>query len=228
MLRATGSVAQMGLLTGVAGAAAVVAGIFAGILADRLDRWNLMAACDVSRMVLYGLIPLAWAFHPEVWLLYVILPVCAAIGMVFQVGYVTVVPALSGPGRITEANGLLYGAASAAGIAGPLLAGVVSALLGPAGAIGVDAASFAVSAGGRARRTPRTVLAPPRKGRTPVRPRGRSRLAAPQRQPGRPPRAPPALRPPAGRGPAARTRPGPGGSCWPGRGSCGSTPRCGR
>ncbi len=148
VLRATGSVAQMGLLTGLAGAAAVVAGIFAGILADRLDRWNLMAACDVSRMVLYGLIPLAWAFHPEVWLLYVILPVCAAIGMIFQVGYVTVVPALSGPSRITEANGLLYGAASAAGIAGPLLAGVVSALLGPAGAIGVDAASFAVSAAG--------------------------------------------------------------------------------
>ena len=148
VLRATGSVAQMGLLTGLAGAAAVVAGIFAGILADRLDRWNLMAACDVSRMVLYGLIPLAWAFHPQVWLLYVILPVCAAIGMVFQVGYVTVVPALSGPARLTEANGLLYAAQSAAGVAGPLLAGLVSALLGPAGAIGVDAASFAVSAAG--------------------------------------------------------------------------------
>ena len=93
VLRATGSVAQMGLLTGLAGAAAVVAGIFAGILADRLDRWNLMAACDVSRMVLYGLVPLAWAFHPQVWLLYVILPACAAIGMVFQVGEVTAVPA---------------------------------------------------------------------------------------------------------------------------------------
>jgi Na+/melibiose symporter-like transporter len=68
--------------------------------------------------------------------------------MIFQVGYVSVVPALSGPSRITEANGLLYGAASAAGIAGPLLAGLVSALLGPAAAIGVDAASFAVSAAG--------------------------------------------------------------------------------
>ncbi|MGI8449228.1 MAG: MFS transporter [Streptosporangiaceae bacterium] len=148
VLQATGSVAQMGLLTGAAGAAAVVAGIFAGILADRLDRWILMAACDLARMVLYGLIPLAWALHPEVWLLYVILPLCAAIGMIFQVGYVTVVPALSGPARITEANGLLYGAASAAGIAGPLLAGLVSALLGPAGAIAVDAASFAASAVG--------------------------------------------------------------------------------
>ncbi|MDX6335202.1 MAG: hypothetical protein QOG05_2542, partial [Streptosporangiaceae bacterium] len=148
VLRATGSVAQMGLLTGAAGAAAVVAGIFAGILADRLDRWILMAACDLARMILYGLIPLAWSVHPAVWLLYVILPLCAAIGMVFQVGYVTVVPALSGPARITEANGLLYGAASAAGIAGPLFAGLVSALVGPAGAIAMDAASFAASAAG--------------------------------------------------------------------------------
>jgi Na+/melibiose symporter-like transporter len=148
VLRATGSVAQMGLLTGAAGIAAVVAGIFAGILVDRLDRWILMAACDLARMVLYGLIPLAWAFRPEVWLLYVILPLCAAIGMIFQVGYVSVVPALSGSARITEANGLLYAAQSAAAVAGPLLAGLISAVLGPANAIAVDAASFAVSAVG--------------------------------------------------------------------------------
>ena len=148
ILRATGSVAQMGLLTGAAGAAAVVAGIFAGILVDRLDRWILMAACDLARMLLYGLIPLVWSVHPQVWLLYVILPLCAALGMVFQVGYVTVVPALSGPARITEANGLLYGASSTAAIAGPLLAGLVSAALGPAGAIAVDAVSFAASAVG--------------------------------------------------------------------------------
>jgi MFS family permease len=148
ILRATGSVAQMGLLTGAAGAAAVVAGIFAGILADRLDRWILMAACDLARMLLYGLIPLVWSVHPEVWLLYVILPLCAALGMIFQVGYVTVVPALSGPTRITEANGLLYGASSTAAIAGPLLAGLVSAAIGPAAAIAVDAVSFGVSAAG--------------------------------------------------------------------------------
>jgi MFS family permease len=148
ILRATGSVAQMGLLTGAAGAAAVVAGIFAGILVDRLDRWILMAACDLGRMLLYGLIPLVWSVHPEVWLLYVILPVCAALGMIFQVGYVTVVPVLSGPARITEANGLLYGASSTAAIAGPLLAGLVSAALGPASAIAVDAVSFAFSAAG--------------------------------------------------------------------------------
>ncbi len=77
-----------------------------------------------------------------------ILPLCAALGMIFQVGYVTVVPALSGPARITEANGLLYSASSTAAIAGPLLAGLLSAALGPASAIAVDAASFAFSAAG--------------------------------------------------------------------------------
>jgi MFS family permease len=140
VLRATGSVAQMGLLTGVAGAAAVCAGLGAGVLVDRVDRRSLLICCDLARMVLYGLIPLAWAFGPQVWLLYLVLPVCEAIGMVFQVTYVTAVRNLVDADRITEANGLLFASAAAVGVAGPLL--------GPAAAIAVDAASFALSAAG--------------------------------------------------------------------------------
>jgi MFS family permease len=148
VLRATGSVAQMGLLTGVAGAAAVCAGLGAGVLVDRVDRRSLLIWCDLARMVLYGLIPLAWAFGPQVWLLYLVLPVCEAIGMVFQVTYVTAVRNLVDADRITEANGLLFASAAAVGVAGPLLAGLVAGLLGPAAAIAVDAASFGVSAAG--------------------------------------------------------------------------------
>jgi MFS family permease len=148
VLRATGSVAQMGLLTGVAGAASVGAGIGAGLLVDRVDRRTLLICCDLARMVLYGLIPLAWAFGPQVWLLYLVLPACEAIGMVFNVTYVTAVRNLVDADRITEANGLLFASAAAVGVAGPLLAGLVAGLLGPAAAIGFDAASFALSAGG--------------------------------------------------------------------------------
>jgi MFS family permease len=148
VLRATGSVAQMGLLTGVAGAASVCAGIGAGVLVDRLDRRTLLICCDLARMALYGLIPLVWAFGPQVWLLYVVLPACEAIGMVFQVTYVTAVRNLVDADRITEANGFLFASAAAVGVAGPLLAGLVAGLLGPAAAIAFDAASFALSAGG--------------------------------------------------------------------------------
>ncbi|HEX4658239.1 MAG TPA: MFS transporter [Streptosporangiaceae bacterium] len=150
VLHATGSVAQMGLLTGIGGAASVGAGIFAGVLADRLDRRTLLICCDLARMVLYGIIPLVWSFGPEVWLLYVVLPACAAIGMVFQVTYVTAVRNLTDGERVTEANGLLYATATAAGVLGPLLAGLMSGAFGPTAAIAIDAASFALSAAGAA------------------------------------------------------------------------------
>jgi MFS family permease len=148
VLRATGSVAQMGLLTGVAGAASICAGIGAGVLVDRVDRRMLLICCDLARMALYGLVPLVWAFGPQVWLLYLVLPACEAIGMVFNVTYVTAVRNLTDADRITEANGLLFASAAAVGVAGPLLAGVVAGVFGPAAAIAFDAASFALSAGG--------------------------------------------------------------------------------
>ncbi|OKI76446.1 MFS transporter [Streptomyces sp. CB02414] len=146
VLEATGSIARMGLLTAVGGAAAVLAAVFAGTVVDRVDRRRLLIGCDLVRMVLYGLIPLVWLFDPQVWLLYAVLPLCEAVGMFFAVGYVTVVRSLVGTEQLTEANGRLNATAAAAGVLGPLCAGVVAAWSGPAAAVGVDAASFGVSA----------------------------------------------------------------------------------
>ncbi|MEU8382487.1 MFS transporter [Streptosporangium sp. NPDC048865] len=148
ILDVTGSVAQMGLLTGVSGAASVVAGVFAGILADRFDRRTLLIVCDLVRLVLYALIPLAWTTGPQIWSLYVVLPLAEAVGMVFQVTYVTAVRNLVGEERVTDANGKLYATAAAAGVLGPMLAGVVAATFGLTAAIGINAVSFAVSAAG--------------------------------------------------------------------------------
>ncbi|MCX5051922.1 MULTISPECIES: MFS transporter [unclassified Streptomyces] len=146
VLQATGSVARMGLLTAVGGAAAVAAGVFAGVLVDRVDRRGLLITCDLVRMVLYGLIPLVWLFGPRIWLLYVVLPLCEAVGMLFAVGYVTVVRSLVGTEQLTEANGRLGATAAAAGVLGPMCAGLTAAWAGPAAAVGVDAGSFGVSA----------------------------------------------------------------------------------
>ncbi|MFG2457146.1 MFS transporter [Streptomyces sp. NPDC048523] len=146
VLEATGSLARMGQLTAVGGAASVVAAVFAGVVVDRVDRRRLLIGCDLVRMVLYGVIPLVWLSGPRVWLLYAVLPVCEAVGMLFAVGYVTVVRSLVGTGQLTEANGRLNATAAAAGVLGPVCAGVVAAWTGPATAVGVDAASFGVSA----------------------------------------------------------------------------------
>ncbi|MFF4750237.1 MFS transporter [Streptomyces sp. NPDC002514] len=146
VLQATGSLARMGLLTAVGGAASVLAAVFAGAVVDRVDRRRLLIGCDLVRMVLYGLVPLVWAFGPRGWLLYVVLPVCEAVGMLFAVAYVTVVRGLVDRDRLTEANGRLNATAAAAGVLGPLGAGLVAAWTGPSAAVGVDAASFGVSA----------------------------------------------------------------------------------
>ncbi|MEU8106230.1 MFS transporter [Nonomuraea muscovyensis] len=146
ILHTTGSVAQMGLLTGVSGAASVAAGVFAGVLVDRFDRRRLLIGCDLARCVLYALIPLAWLTGPHIWLLYAVLPLAAAVGMLFQVTYVSTVRSLVGDRHVTEANGRLYATAAAAGILGPMLAGVVAGVWGASAAIAVNAGSFAVSA----------------------------------------------------------------------------------
>jgi Na+/melibiose symporter-like transporter len=146
VLEATGSVARMGLLTGVSGVAAIVSGFFAGAIVDRFDRRRLLIVADVARLILYGLIPLAWVFGPQLWVVYATVPLAAAFSMIFQVAYVTAVRNLVEREEITEANGRLFASQAAAGIGGTIAAGLISGAFGPVAAIGVDAATFAVSA----------------------------------------------------------------------------------
>jgi Na+/melibiose symporter-like transporter len=148
VLHATGSVAQMGLLTGAASVAALAAGVFAGGIADRFDRKRLLIAANIAQALLFGSIPAVWLFATPIWLLYVAVPLAAVFAMVFRVTYVTVVPRLVDADQITDANGRLSASFAATGVVGPVLAGVVSGQFGPAAAIAVDAVTFALASGG--------------------------------------------------------------------------------
>ena len=147
VLQATGSVAQMGLVTGTFGIGQLIAGIFAGIIVDRVDRRRLMIACDLGRAVLYAAIPAGWWLAgPQLWLIYVVSGLGALLGNVFAVGNITAVANLVDKSQITEANGRLQATYSVAFLVGPMLAGLVSNQFGPSTAIGIDAFSFLISA----------------------------------------------------------------------------------
>ncbi|MEU6819139.1 MFS transporter [Streptomyces atriruber] len=148
VLHSTGSVVQMGLVTGLTGVASIVTGLFAGVIADRFDRRRLLMLADVARCLLYALIPLVWLFATPMWLIYTVVPLTGGFAMLFQVTYVTVVPAIVEPDQIIRANAHLYGTYAVATVGGPTLAGLVAAAFGPVAAIGIDAATFAVSAAG--------------------------------------------------------------------------------
>ncbi|MET8690316.1 MFS transporter [Streptomyces sp. NPDC004732] len=148
VLHSTGSVVQMGLVTGLTGVASIVTGLFAGVIADRFDRRRLLMLSDVARCLLYALIPLVWLFANPMWLIYTVVPLTGGFAMLFQVTYVTVVPAIVAPDQIIKANAHLYGTYAVATVGGPTLAGLVAAAFGPVAAIGIDAATFAMSAAG--------------------------------------------------------------------------------
>jgi hypothetical protein len=146
VLEATGSVARMGLVTASGVAGFVVAGAFGGLVADRFDRRRLMIVTSVLQAAAYLVVPVAWAVGPQVWLLFVVVPVGAVLGITFQVGYVAVLPALVAQDQLTAANGVLQSGLAAGGIIGSAVAGVLCAVLGPATAVGVDAGTFVVAA----------------------------------------------------------------------------------
>lgn len=146
VLHATGSVAQMGLLTALTSVGSITAGLFAGIVVDRVNRRRLMIVCDLARVVLYGLIPILWLLAPQVWLLYLVVPIGAVFGMTFHVTYVTAVPNLVDRSQIAQANGRLEATYAVATVGGVTLAGVLSAAYGPVTAIAIDAATFGISA----------------------------------------------------------------------------------
>jgi len=140
VLQVTGSAAQMGLVTATFGTGRLLAGIFAGLLVDRVDRRMFMIACDASRLLLFGSIPCVWLLAgPQLWLIYVVMTGGAIIGMGFQAAYVTAVVNLVETEQITAANSMLQGTLALTYVLGPLLAGIIATVLSPTTAVGVDA-----------------------------------------------------------------------------------------
>jgi predicted MFS family arabinose efflux permease len=121
--------------------------LFAGALADRVNRRRLMITCDLANMVLLGSIPFASIFHlltlPQI---YVVGLLSATAFVWFDAANFGAVPALVGRGRLIAANSALWAASTIVEIVGPSLAGFCAVLVGPALTISADAVSYAISA----------------------------------------------------------------------------------
>ncbi len=147
VLQVTGSVAQMGLVTGTFGISNLFTNLISGVVVDRVDRRLLMIWCDIGRLLVNALIPLAWwLIGPQIWLIYVVTAVSASLGSFFSVSYITAITHLVNKDQLTSAHGRLQTTFGFAFVTGPMLAGFVSAQVGPANTVGINAFSFAFSA----------------------------------------------------------------------------------
>jgi MFS family permease len=144
---ATRSVASMGMVSATGVASQMVAGLFSGTVADRIDRRKVMIACDLLRTVVYGLIPLCWALgFRSMFLVYLTIAVGGMLGNLFAVAYVAALPEIVGADRLPQANGQMAATQSLAYVLGPLLAGLIAARVGSAPALAIDSLSFVASA----------------------------------------------------------------------------------
>lgn len=136
----------MGLITVVTGVTGIATGMFAGHVVDRTDRRRLMITCDLVRALLLGAVPLIWLAGPRIWVLYVVTALVTALKTLFDVAYVTAVPNLVRGEDLTAANGRLMGTFAVGTLCGPAAAGLIAGGVGADWALGVDGATFLVSA----------------------------------------------------------------------------------
>src|SRR3954452_6767872 len=117
--------------------------LIGGVVADRVSRRTVMVASDLARVVTQGLIAvLLITGQARVWELAVLAGLTGAAGGVFKPAVSGGVAVIVPRERLMEANGLRSTAMSGGEIAGPVLAGLLIAGVGPGWALAVDAASF--------------------------------------------------------------------------------------
>ena len=143
----TGSALQTALLASLEVLPYFVFGLLAGALADRVDRRRLMVGCALIQALLMGSIPLAAALGLlTVTQIYVVALLAMTAFVWFDAANFGALPALVGRERIVEANSAIWSASTMVAIIAPALGGGLAALVGPANVIGLDAATFLLSA----------------------------------------------------------------------------------
>ncbi|TMK86529.1 MAG: MFS transporter [Actinobacteria bacterium] len=104
-------------------------------------------AVDLGRAVVIAMIPLlSYLNLLQVWHVYLVGFVSSTLTIFFEAGEFAAIPSLVGQEDLITANGRIQASYSAAQVAGPLLAGLMLAVVKIETVFVVDAASFVVSA----------------------------------------------------------------------------------
>src|SRR6476646_1355691 len=142
----TSSEAALGLVLAAGLCSRVALLLLGGVLADRMPRQRVMLAADALRALTQGRVAvLLLSGQAQVWHLLVLFALFGAGDAFFSPASTGLVPEIVSPGRLQEANALISLSRSAAWIAGPLLAGLIVAGVGPGLAFAIDSGTFVVS-----------------------------------------------------------------------------------
>jgi hypothetical protein len=144
----TGSTLAVGLLGAAELVPLVIFALYGGVLADRLDRRQVIRWCEAG-LGGCSLLLLADSLlsRPLLWPLYVVVAAMNALAALQRPSVEATIPRIVPPSQLTAAVTLSSGSQNLSVIVGSSLGGVLAAGAGPAVVYALDAATFAVSSG---------------------------------------------------------------------------------
>jgi MFS family permease len=142
----TGSLVAVGLLGAAELVPLVLFGLYGGALADVVDRRRMVVLSEIGLCALSSLLLLnALLPNPQVWPLYVIVALMAALDGLQRPSLEALVPRLLAPQQLPAAAALSSLRGNIGMIAGPALGGLVATTVSIAAAYALDVATFLAS-----------------------------------------------------------------------------------
>jgi DHA3 family macrolide efflux protein-like MFS transporter len=146
VFRATGHATPLALVAFFSVVPAILLGGLAGALADRFDRRGMMLIANIGFVVCSGLLLASFASGAfRLWHLYGLTLGASVFATMQRPAFQASIAMLVPDGHRDRANAIGQMTAPAAGVVAPALAGMLYALVGVAGSIGIDIATFIVA-----------------------------------------------------------------------------------
>lgn len=141
------SESDMGLLFAVEMSPFLLFGLFAGVLADRMERKRMMIICDFGRAFTLAIIPVMWYFDLLTWpIMFSTAFMAGAFTAFFDIAYQAYLPVLVRRDQLLDANSKLETSRSLSQVAGPSIAGIVADIVSAPLALVANSLSFIGSA----------------------------------------------------------------------------------
>jgi predicted MFS family arabinose efflux permease len=143
----TGSATAVALVSGIEAVPYLALGLLAGAVADRKNRRVMMVTCDTACALQLAAVPAAAALHLLIAAQVFIVALGVATAFVwFDAANFGTLPALVERAQLPSATSLIGSTGTVAMLAGPTLGAAAIGLMGAPYALGLDAASYAMSA----------------------------------------------------------------------------------
>lgn len=138
---------EVGLVSAAGTVAFALIGLPTGAWLDRVRKRPALVAADAVRALLLASIPVAALLGVlSIAQLVVVMLLSGAARVVFDVGYQSYLPTVTGRDRVLAGNAAMETLRASGQVVGPGLGGVLVTLVGPAAVVLVQAVTFAVSA----------------------------------------------------------------------------------